>query len=343
MSQGRLIAFSGYAGSGKSTAASFLQEGGYEIVKFAGPLKAMMRGYLDFQGLDSQTVEDLVEGSLKEKPHHATHLRTPRYFQQTLGTEWGRKLMGEDFWVRPWEARVKVLLSSGIDVVCDDCRFPNEAEAVRRLGGTVIQVVSKNSQTCDHASENPPTPDLVITNLSNLQRFERDVWETLLPLVSRDDQAQKAEQSDLGLVGKEALSDFDLEEIALRVLNTGNLEDAKASIRDYLDGEDAPHGVALEEDSDDPIPVPIRSAISYDELTELAGQFLRADAGYKSLVQFNQFRKHIGSYESSQYSGDDRRRLAFYIDARMAGVEATASEMDLALAASGFTFSQESL
>lgn len=73
----RLIALTSRAmGSGKSVAASRLvDEHGFRLVKFAGPLKDMTRALLTLNGAGD--VEEYVEGSLKEEPidHLATWLR----------------------------------------------------------------------------------------------------------------------------------------------------------------------------------------------------------------------------------------------------------------------------
>lgn len=68
---------------------------------------------------------------------------------QTLGTEWGRDLIHPSLWTRAWMARA----GSGL-VVTDDCRFENEAEAVRRLGGHIIRVVRPGTDNwTTHVSE----------------------------------------------------------------------------------------------------------------------------------------------------------------------------------------------
>jgi hypothetical protein len=138
----RVVALTGAAGSGKSTAADYLiRQHGYERVKFAGPLKDMCRAI----GL----TEDHIEGRLKEVPSDMLCGKTPRYLMQALGTELGRNLIGEDFWIRLWLHRV-----AGADrVVVDDCRFPNEAAAVRSLGGVIIKLEGRGGIAGAHASE----------------------------------------------------------------------------------------------------------------------------------------------------------------------------------------------
>ncbi|QWY83235.1 deoxynucleotide monophosphate kinase protein [Rhizobium phage RHph_X2_25] len=151
----RLVALTGAAGSGKSTATRYLVEhNGYTLVKFAGPLKDMLRAI----GFD----DDEIEGEFKEMPMEMLCGKTPRHAMQTLGTEWGRKCMGEDFWVRIWRLRAAMV---GGRVVVDDCRFPNEAQAIRELGGMIVKLEGRGGIAGSHASEaGCGQHDVVVTN-----------------------------------------------------------------------------------------------------------------------------------------------------------------------------------
>lgn len=141
-----VVAFTGVAGSGKSTATRYLiVRHGYTLVKFAGPLKDMMRAI----GL----TEDEIEGGLKEQPSHTLFGKTPRHAMQALGTEWGRDLIHPDFWISLWRRRVETVLADGGRVVTDDCRFPNEARAVRKFGGNIYLLSGRGGIAGNHASE----------------------------------------------------------------------------------------------------------------------------------------------------------------------------------------------
>lgn len=158
----KLVAFCGYMGSGKTFAADYLVDGlGYTRSKFAGPLKDMLR----VMGLN----EEEIEGDLKHTPSELLCGRTPRWAMQTLGTEWGRDCIGEDIWGNLWEQRVTTLLAAGMPVVVDDCRFENETQRVKKLGGLVIQLQTRDSGREDrHRSENlPDDPDVTIINEMN--------------------------------------------------------------------------------------------------------------------------------------------------------------------------------
>lgn len=140
-----IIGFAGRAGAGKTTAALHLVEHhGFERVRFAGPLKAMMRAL--------GCTEEEVDGALKEAPCALLGGRTPRQAMQWLGTEWGRDLIAPDLWTRAWEHAV----AGKPRVVADDVRFPNEAATIRRLGGRVIRIVAAGEAPCaglGHISE----------------------------------------------------------------------------------------------------------------------------------------------------------------------------------------------
>jgi len=145
----RIVGVSGYAKSGKSTIADFLiAEHGFRRFKFADVLKDMLRAV----GL----TEAQIEGDQKEMPVEALCGKTPRQAMQTLGTEWGRKVMGEELWVNLWEKRVQEYLATepAGRVIVDDVRFPNELHRVLHLRGIVLRVDRAGvGATNGHASE----------------------------------------------------------------------------------------------------------------------------------------------------------------------------------------------
>ena len=144
-----LIALTGPAGCGKSTAAHRLGAwnlGGFHRVRFAGPLKAALRAI----GL----TEAQVDGDEKEIPCDLLCGKTPRHAMQTLGVEWGRTHIGADLWARAAMAQAEALRASGRPVVIDDCRFDNEAAAVAAAGGHVIYLTNRRAEGVpEHASE----------------------------------------------------------------------------------------------------------------------------------------------------------------------------------------------
>lgn len=167
-----VIALTGLAGSGKSTASKYLVEKhGYQLVKFAGPLKDMLRSI----GLS----EEQIEGSLKEEPCEWLQGKTPRQAMQTLGCEWGRDCIGPGLWTELWVRRVNLIISEGGRVVVDDCRFPNEAAEVRSLGGVVWRLVGRGGIAGGHESEaGCGQPDAEIRNTGDIAdlRYQLDAF-----------------------------------------------------------------------------------------------------------------------------------------------------------------------
>lgn len=163
-----VIGLTGLAGCGKSTASRILIDRHHFTRKpFAYPLKAM----LQVLGVPGEILDG--DRDAKEQPCDALLGMTVRHAAQTLGTEWGRRHMGEDFWVRIWmrgTARVP-------RIVADDVRFANEVQAIHKLGGVVIRIErggSGSKTNASHASEKfeGVTPDFTIHNDGSLNNLE---------------------------------------------------------------------------------------------------------------------------------------------------------------------------
>lgn len=163
----QVIGLNGEAGSGKSEAAQeLIDEHGFTLVKFAGPLKAMLRAFYTEVGLDVDMVERKIEGDLKEQP--CSHLcgKTPRHAMETIGTEWGRDLIGQDLWIKAWRNRVS---SEEGPVVTDDVRFDNEADEITGQCGIVLKLLPKEvrRKKSKHAAEKGITGNRVEAVIKN--------------------------------------------------------------------------------------------------------------------------------------------------------------------------------
>lgn len=152
----------GRKGSGKSTLVEYMvnempmyEE--HQVIKFADPLKNMTRALFETMGFKPETIEEMVEGDKKETPIPGYDDITPRKIMQTLGTEWGRNQISEDFWGDIWEERY-----SRNTVFCDDVRFDNELSRADDFGMYIIRVVAFDEDSSDsHASEQIPTSEPV--------------------------------------------------------------------------------------------------------------------------------------------------------------------------------------
>ena len=143
-----LIGLHGKAGAGKDTVADYLyHRHSYGRIAFAGPLKDMLivfgigRHVLDDRDQKEQVIEWIG--------------KSPRQLMQSLGTEWGRNLVGEDIWIRHAEHRLALQRRIGVKVCFTDCRFENEAAWIRAQGG-VIWHIARHLDHCitpEHSSE----------------------------------------------------------------------------------------------------------------------------------------------------------------------------------------------
>lgn len=179
MTRPPMIGLTGYASSGKSTVASLLQAGqGYTRLRFAGPLKKMMRGL----GLS----EEEIEGTLKEQPCARLNGRTPRQGMQWLGTEWGRHFFGDDFWVNLAMDDAARIDDGGGHVVFEDCRFENEAQAIRDRGGYILRIERTGFGPVNkHASDNYYIkPDATIYNSKDVS-FLADAVDLALDVLPK--------------------------------------------------------------------------------------------------------------------------------------------------------------
>jgi hypothetical protein len=101
---------------------------------------------------------------------------------QTLGTDWGRKLIDENLWV---EAAFGIIgQDKEHNWVFDDVRFLNEYEAIRRAGGEVWKVVRPTTTlTSPHESEGRLEQvkfDVIVENISSLADFKQTLQMTLI-------------------------------------------------------------------------------------------------------------------------------------------------------------------
>lgn len=107
---------------------------------------------------------------------------TGRRMMQTLGTDWGRDLIGENLWVNLWARDVErvthEMLCDDLQprICCDDVRFANEAAAIRALGGVTWKVLGRAEYTNEHRSEAGDfEADAIIANDGTISELEAKV------------------------------------------------------------------------------------------------------------------------------------------------------------------------
>lgn len=169
-----MIAFTGLKGSGKDTAAAVFEQNGHAHLKFADGIKEMLRALMVYQGADPAEIERYLEGDLKGSPCPWLGNRTPRHAMQKLGTEWGRMMMGSDFWVSTVRHRIDYM--SYDRVVISDVRFPNECDFVESHRGRVYRVDRGFENHDPHPSEteilNLPVADSLFNNADSAEAFQ---------------------------------------------------------------------------------------------------------------------------------------------------------------------------
>ena len=89
---------------------------------------------------------------------------TPRMIMQLLGTEGGRVAIHPNIWVNTLIDKYK----SGMRWFISDCRFPNEADAVKAKGGLVIRIERPNQITTADGKHMHPSE----TSLDNYEGFD---------------------------------------------------------------------------------------------------------------------------------------------------------------------------
>jgi len=168
----KLIAFTGKKQTGKSTACSYLENKyGFTRVNFKDALiKEIKQNFPDL--LEAMVMSENVAFGHDDRTSveelFTTKPRLMRTLMQNYGTEVRRK-DNPNYWVKQWEYEIKAPFSNDYmykNVTVDDCRFLNEAQAVKRNGGVIVHLVRGDMQHTDgHVSEmemDNIVPDYVI-------------------------------------------------------------------------------------------------------------------------------------------------------------------------------------
>lgn len=131
-----LLGLTGKAGVGKSSTAEVLaRHHGFYDIAFADPLKQAAAGIF---GLP---LKNFYEPELKEVID-AYWGMSPRTMLQKLGTEACRNIIDQNIWIKSLTRRLENVSDRLVNVVVTDVRFDNEADEIRKLGGTVVHVIS---------------------------------------------------------------------------------------------------------------------------------------------------------------------------------------------------------
>jgi hypothetical protein len=183
-----IVSLSGKKGSGKSTVTTLIERNSKKMwvsKQFAGKLKRMTAELLGC------TLYDLENWHFKETEIDWLGT-TPRAIMQTLGGDWGREMIHPDIWVKSLLADYKRDYQMSPDSfdqptrtgaypnwLISDCRYLNECEGIKKLGGLVIRINRNTNSTDTHPSEtaldNYTDWDYVIDNNGTLEELKEKV------------------------------------------------------------------------------------------------------------------------------------------------------------------------
>lgn len=144
-----IIGLAGKKNSGKDTVAGYLMKRyNFERRAFADPLKKSVAALFDMPFSDVDRLKNDPEAFVGIVVHRGMptqssqikemHDMTFRAFLQRYGTEAHRQVFGDGFWVD--ETLPVSGFYKGRAIVVTDCRFDNEADRIRELGGTVVLI-----------------------------------------------------------------------------------------------------------------------------------------------------------------------------------------------------------
>lgn len=179
----RLVGFSGYARSGKDTAYSLIEPAGWNRVAFADIMRTFMELLDPIVATSGRVghnirVSHVIEQYGWDGYKSSVHSGELRSLLQRLGTECGRGLLGDNIWV---DSALNGLGEGQFAVT--DCRFLNEAEAIRQRGGKIIRINRPGvGPANEHISETGLDSydfDEVIDNDGTLEEFKEKLLKAV--------------------------------------------------------------------------------------------------------------------------------------------------------------------
>lgn len=156
----KLIGLVGKLNSGKSTAARLLTKWGFISFSCADPLKFALQDIFDIPSAVLWGPSEMRTGEVRQ-------------MLQELGTDFSRKFR-PNIWVEKLAGRIQSwhflktdpyamydddACRAATGIIVPDVRFPNEADMVKELGGTLIKIVrdpamtNENTEALTHESE----------------------------------------------------------------------------------------------------------------------------------------------------------------------------------------------
>jgi hypothetical protein len=145
-----IIGLCGLEGSGKNTSGNILMQKGFKQRSFANTLKHAVSHIF---GWEFEMLEGVTEVSRKWReeidPYWSHELNmpelTPRKILQLVGTNIMRNHLDDNIWMLSLKRQLLKDIEEGNNVIITDCRFPSEAEYIKKLGGIIIKIERQSS------------------------------------------------------------------------------------------------------------------------------------------------------------------------------------------------------
>ena len=197
-----LLAFSGFKGSGKDTAARVLiDEYGFTKIAFADALREALLVLNPIITLnDGQVITSLstvVTGVGWDFAKN--NYPEVRRLMQVFGTEVGRSFFGDNVWIDILAKRYPAISDDDTRYVITDCRFENECEFVQQVNGTILWIDRPGLSSDGHASESAVPlhyAEALLYNDETIEELEEDVrFFLFMRGITADNRATKVEHS----------------------------------------------------------------------------------------------------------------------------------------------------
>lgn len=135
----KILGLTGNKGSGKDTIADF-------IINNNAHLKIVKIGFAD------ALKREVAEGCGVSTQYIAEHKDNFRLILQGWGTDFRRKLYGDDYWIKKWMQSANSLEPAVDIIIVNDVRFLNEASMLKELDAKLVRVRREYNED-KHASE----------------------------------------------------------------------------------------------------------------------------------------------------------------------------------------------
>jgi hypothetical protein len=177
-----IVGFTGYAGVGKDTAAAALVARGYQRLAFADCLREILLAVDPLVPVPGTSTFARLSAVIDDRGWQDAKVQIGevRDLLQRLGTEGGRRILGDDVWI---DATFSKITARGRYVVTD-VRFDNEAARIRALGGHVYRIVRPGVGPINsHATEAGISDTYItgtISNAGTIEALEKEILRNVV-------------------------------------------------------------------------------------------------------------------------------------------------------------------